>query len=58
MKGEAIIALAKSLPTTKDFNAVVSSLDALDDRLALRTFLDGHEITVVDWLVWGALKGE
>ncbi|KAI5118016.1 hypothetical protein M0805_003453 [Coniferiporia weirii] len=56
-QGEALIALAKSLPTTKDFAAVTSSLDALDDRLTLRTFLDGRELTVVDWLVWGSIKG-
>ncbi|EJC98400.1 glutamate-tRNA ligase [Fomitiporia mediterranea MF3/22] len=56
-QGEALFALAKSLPTTKDFTALVSALDSLDDRLALRTFLDGHEITVADWLVWGAIKG-
>ncbi|KAH8108509.1 glutamate-tRNA ligase [Phellopilus nigrolimitatus] len=56
-QGEALIALAKSLPTTKEFATLTSSLDALDDRLALRTFLDGYELTVVDWLVWGSIKG-
>ncbi|KAL5519726.1 hypothetical protein ACEPAG_1386 [Sanghuangporus baumii] len=56
-QGEAIIALAKSLSTTKDFNTLVAALDTLDDRLALRTFLDGNELTVADWLVWGAIKG-
>ena len=56
-KGEAMIALAKTLPTSEDFAALVSTLDALDDRLALRTYLDGRDISVVDWLVWGAIKG-
>ena len=36
---------------------LVHALDALDDRLALRTFLDGRELIVVDWLVWGSIKG-
>lgn len=57
MKGEDLIILAKSLPTAKDFSAVTSTLDTFDDRLALRTFLDGHQLTIVDWLVWGSIKG-
>lgn len=57
LQGEALIALAKSLPSEKDFANLISSLDALDNRLALRTFLDGKDITIVDWLVWGAIKG-
>lgn len=52
-----MFALAKSLPTVKDFTSLTSALDTLDDRLALRTFLDGPELTVVDWLVWGSIKG-
>jgi glutamyl-tRNA synthetase len=35
---------------------LVAVLDSLDDHLAFRTFLVGHEITVADWGVWGALK--
>ncbi len=57
-KGEAMIAVAQTLPTSEDFAALVATLDSLDDRLALRTFLDGRDITVVDWLVWGAIRGE
>ena len=57
LQGEALIALSASIPTTKDFAALIAALDSLDDRLALRTYLDGHELTVVDWLVWGSIKG-
>ena len=52
-----MIALARSLASVKDFAPLTSALDTLDDRLALRTFLDGPELTVVDWLVWGSIKG-
>lgn len=57
IQGEALIALAKSLPTVKDFVTLTNTLDALDDRLALRTFLDDRNLTVVDWLVWGSIRG-
>lgn len=53
-----MIALSRTLPSTTDFAALTAALDTLDDRLALRTFLDGKDLTVVDWLVWGAIKGE
>ena len=48
---------AKTLATTKDFAELNAALDALDDRLALRTYLDGYDLTVVDWLVWGSIRG-
>lgn len=35
----------------------MSALDSLDDHLAYRTYLVGHDITAADWAVWGALKG-
>lgn len=41
----------------KDFVTLTNTLDALDDRLAIRTFLDGRDLTVVDWLVWGSIRG-
>jgi glutathione S-transferase len=36
---------------------IIAALDSLDDHLAYRTFLVGHEITAADLLVWGAIKG-
>ena len=57
IQGEALITLARSLPTTEDFGAVTSALDSLDDRLALRTFLDGHDLSAVDWLVYASIQG-
>ncbi|EJU05268.1 glutamate-tRNA ligase [Dacryopinax primogenitus] len=53
---EAFLAQAVALSTLTAFAAVTSSIDALDDRLALRTYLSGHEPTVADYAIWGALK--
>jgi glutathione S-transferase len=39
------------------FPEIVSALDSLDDHLAYRTYLVGHDVTAADWAVWGALKG-
>ncbi|KAH9930661.1 glutamate-tRNA ligase [Fomitopsis serialis] len=56
-KTQAYFALAKSLPTVTAFPAIVAALDSLDDHLAFRTFLVGHDVSAADWIVWGALKG-
>ncbi|OBZ65709.1 putative glutamate--tRNA ligase, cytoplasmic [Grifola frondosa] len=56
-KTSAYFALAKALPTLTAFNEIVAALDSLDDHLAYRTFLVGHDITAADWIVWGVLKG-
>jgi glutamyl-tRNA synthetase len=29
----------------------------MDDHLAYRTFLVGHDSTAADWVLWGVLKG-
>lgn len=50
-------ALAKTLPTVTAFPQITAALDSLDDHLAYRTFLVGHDATAADWIVWGALKG-
>ena len=50
-------ALAKSLPTFTAFPQITAALDSLDDHLAFRTFLVGHDVTAADFIVWGALKG-
>ena len=57
MKTQAFFDLAKKLPTVTAFPELVASLDSLDDHLAFRTFLIGHDIGAADLMVWGALKG-
>jgi len=52
----AFLTLANILPEMTAFPEIVAALDSLDDHLALRTFLIGHDITMADWAVWGALK--
>lgn len=52
-----MFALAGSLPNLTAIPEVVTALNSLDDHLAFRTFLVGHEITAADWVLWGALKG-
>ncbi|XP_071491783.1 bifunctional glutamate/proline--tRNA ligase-like [Diadema antillarum] len=42
------------LGSSSDFNQAVSYLDKI---LGPRTFLVGHELTIADLAVWGALKG-
>ncbi|KAH9180743.1 glutamate-tRNA ligase [Lactarius sanguifluus] len=49
--------LANSLASTTAVPQIITSLDSLDDHLAYRTFLVGHDITAADWFVWGVLKG-
>ncbi|KAH9833055.1 glutamate-tRNA ligase [Rhodofomes roseus] len=56
-KTQAYFALAKSLPTVTAFPQIVAALDSLDDHLAFRTYLVGHDVSAADWIVWGALKG-
>ncbi|KAI0053848.1 glutamate-tRNA ligase [Auriscalpium vulgare] len=56
-KTPAYFALAKTLSTVAAVPQIVSALDSLDDYLAYRTYLVGHDITAADWIVWGALRG-
>ncbi|KAI0029739.1 glutamate-tRNA ligase [Vararia minispora EC-137] len=56
-KSTAYFILAGSLARATGVPDIVSVLDSLDDHLAYRTFLIGHDITGSDWIVWGALKG-
>ncbi|KAI9458287.1 glutamate-tRNA ligase [Russula earlei] len=57
VKTPAYFTLAKYLRTTTAIPQMISSLDSLDDYLAYRTFLVGHDISAADWIVWGVLKG-
>jgi glutamyl-tRNA synthetase len=50
--------VATQLRGTLAFPDLVASLDQLDNHLAFRTFLVGHELSSVDLAVWGACKGE
>ncbi|KAJ3865572.1 glutamate-tRNA ligase [Lentinula novae-zelandiae] len=55
-KAASFFALAKTLRTVTAVPEIVTGLDSLDDHLAWRTFLVGHDITSADWILWGALK--
>ena len=55
---QAFFELAKTVPTITAFAELTAALDSLDDHLAYRTFLVGHDVTAADLMVWGALKGE
>jgi glutamyl-tRNA synthetase len=57
IKAASFLALSKTLPTASAVPDIMSALESLDDHLAWRTYLVGHEITVADWAVWGAMKG-
>ncbi|KAF8507309.1 glutamate-tRNA ligase [Hysterangium stoloniferum] len=48
--------LAESLPTITGFADLVAALDFIDDHLVLRSFMIGHNISVVDWAAAGLLK--
>ncbi|KAJ7721549.1 glutamate-tRNA ligase [Mycena maculata] len=56
-KSPGFFALAKTLPTVTAIPDVVAALNSLDDHFTYRTFLVGHEITLADWMLWGAIKG-
>jgi glutamyl-tRNA synthetase len=49
--------LAKTLLAVTAFPEITAALDSLDDHLAFRTYLIGHNITAADWMLWGSLKG-
>ncbi|KAI0306394.1 glutamate-tRNA ligase [Multifurca ochricompacta] len=57
VKDTAYFSLARSLATATAVPQIIASLDSLDDHLAYRTFLVGHDTTAADWIVWGVLKG-
>ncbi|EEB99577.1 hypothetical protein MPER_00720, partial [Moniliophthora perniciosa FA553] len=48
--------MPKSLSKATAVPEIMTALDSLDDHLAWRTFLVGHDITIADWMVWGTLK--
>ncbi|KAF5387542.1 hypothetical protein D9757_006541 [Collybiopsis confluens] len=52
----SFFALAKTLKTVTAVPEIMTALDTLDDHLAWRTFVVGHQITSADWILWGALK--
>ncbi|KZT27302.1 glutamate-tRNA ligase [Neolentinus lepideus HHB14362 ss-1] len=56
-KSQAFFAIAKKIPTITAVPDLLTALDSLDDHLAFRTFLIGHDITASDFMLWGAIKG-
>ncbi|KAK0497034.1 glutamate-tRNA ligase [Armillaria luteobubalina] len=56
-KTATFFALAKTLLITTAVPGIITALDSLDDHLAFRTFLVGHDLTSSDWILWGTLKG-
>jgi len=56
-QSQSFFVLASSLSKLTAFPEIVAALDSLDDYLAFRTFLVGHDITATDWIIWGAMKG-
>ncbi len=57
IQGESFLTLATTLPRIEAFQDLVAALDTLDDHLAFRTFFAGPDVSYVDWVVWGAIKG-
>ncbi|PFH54261.1 hypothetical protein AMATHDRAFT_186121 [Amanita thiersii Skay4041] len=55
-KISSFFTLATSLRSVTAFNEIVAALDSLDDHLAFRTFLIGHNLSAADWMIWGTLK--
>ncbi|THU84795.1 glutamate-tRNA ligase [Dendrothele bispora CBS 962.96] len=52
----SFLALSKTLPTASALPDIMAALESLDNHLAWRTYLVGHDITAADWVVWGAMK--
>ncbi|GJJ12524.1 hypothetical protein Clacol_006767 [Clathrus columnatus] len=57
VRGEAFLSIANTLPAFTSFNDLVTAFDLLDDHLAFRTFLINKDLSLVDLVLWGALKG-
>ena len=57
LKTQEFFALGQKLQATAAVPELIAALDSLDDHLAFRTYLVGHDITAADLVVWGALKG-
>ncbi|THH13649.1 hypothetical protein EW146_g6591 [Bondarzewia mesenterica] len=56
-KTDTFFSLSHSLSALASFEEIVAALRSLDDYLAFRTFLIGHDITAADWMLWGSIKG-
>ncbi|KAI0080539.1 glutamate-tRNA ligase [Panus rudis PR-1116 ss-1] len=57
VKTQAYFELAKTLPKLTAVPDIIAALDSLDDHLAFRTFLVGHDLSAADFALWGAIKG-
>ncbi|EIN07047.1 glutamate-tRNA ligase [Punctularia strigosozonata HHB-11173 SS5] len=56
-KATSFVEIAKAFATTTSVPDILAALNTVDDHLAFRTFLVGHDITAVDWILWGSIKG-
>ncbi|KAG1877699.1 tRNA synthetases class I, catalytic domain-containing protein [Suillus subalutaceus] len=52
----AYFELAKTVPTLTAIPDIIALLDSLDNHLAYRTFLVGHDMTAADFIIWGSIK--
>ncbi|KIJ69105.1 hypothetical protein HYDPIDRAFT_179001 [Hydnomerulius pinastri MD-312] len=55
-KAATFFALSKTLPTITAVPDILTALDSVDNHLAYRTFLVGHDITAADWMLWGTIR--
>ncbi|KZV87376.1 glutamate-tRNA ligase [Exidia glandulosa HHB12029] len=56
-KSASFIDIARALATpSTPFPEITKAIDTVDDHLAFRTLLAGHELSVADFAVWGAIK--
>ncbi|KAG1891423.1 tRNA synthetases class I, catalytic domain-containing protein [Suillus subluteus] len=56
VKTAAYFELAKTVPTLTAIPDIIALLDSLDNHLAYRTFLVGHDMTAADFIIWGSIK--
>ncbi|KAH8106901.1 glutamate-tRNA ligase [Cristinia sonorae] len=57
VKTQTYFALASTVPKLTAFPDITAALHSVDDHLAYRTYLVGHDITAADFILWGSLKG-
>ncbi|KAJ3300623.1 hypothetical protein HK104_009280 [Borealophlyctis nickersoniae] len=46
-----------TLATANDYKAIAPAFEILNTHLRLRSFVVGHHLTIADFAVWGALRG-
>ncbi|GJE91434.1 hypothetical protein PsYK624_075840 [Phanerochaete sordida] len=56
-KSPYFIGLAQSLRGPNSYSSISRTFDIIDNHLGYRTWLDGHDMSTADWVLWGSLKG-